>query len=370
MKIVIDRKTLVGALAEVAPFAPSKPTVMVLKYAKVVTKGNRVKFEANDGTASVRKYIEAIEIDHDGEFLVDIAMLSKFIGKVKGDTVELCVDDSTVIIKHPNGKAELHSMPATEYPMYDMPTEDVTEVVIPAALLAEAVTLGRNFCGSDDLRPQMKPIYAYIKDGEFGYCATDTRKLIADHNHVDGLDGVDVNWFIEQAVHSAIINACRNADNAVIKIAPAHVSYRLGNTVIQTLQTKGRFPDFNRVIPPTWNMECAVDKSDLIDTLSRVGMFCDSSSQCVKFDITRIDMTVSADDITTFRKSSETVQHNGCGGEIVFGAHNEFAQTCLKSCAAPEVQLCLTDHSRPILFGDAEKPNKRVLLMPMTVVNN
>lgn len=366
MKIIINRQVLADALAEVVPFAAQKSPLLILKNVKITTKGNRVKLEANNQQASIRRYIEAIEIDQDGSFVVECADIASLIGKCKGDEITLMTDNDTLTVKHTKGSAQFQIMRVEEYPDFDMPTENITEIHIPSALLRDCINIAKAFVGNDDLRPQMKPIYAYIKDGEFGYCATDTRKMTTDHTPVENCDGIDVNWFIEPSVFSALSKACTASDMVIVKVSPTHVSYRLGNTIIQTLQTKGNYPDFKRVIPKTWAMECAVDKTELIDSLRRAALQCEEN-RLVKLNISQMDMTVAADNLTKLKKSSEQLQHSGCNGEIKIGLHVDFLLTCLGVCTSDEVMLRLTDPSHPMLIHQADKPNAVSLLMPMVV---
>lgn len=364
MNIEINRKVFADALAEVLPFAPQKSPIAILKYAKITTKGNRLKIEANDTFSSVRKYIDAVSIDCDGQFLVDCNAIAKFTAKCKGETLAMSVDEEMVEIKHSKGKAQFQAMKVADYPDFDMPTADVAEITIPTASLAESIGIGMRFVGTDDLRPMMKPIYAYVKDGEFGYCATDTRKLVNDHNKIDGLNGADVHWFIESAVFGPLLKICRDADSAVVRITPTHVAYRIGGTVIQTLQTKGQFPAFERVIPKTWAMECSVDKSELVDSLGRVALFCEDS-RLIKLNVSRMDMTITADNVADMKFSSETLLHNGCNGEIKIGMQVDYMTTCLCACASNEVILLMSEPSRPMMMRQSDKPNLTILLMPM-----
>ena len=367
MKIIIKRDTLIDALSQVIPFASPKAAIAILRYAKITTKGNRIKFESNDAHASMRRYAEAVEIDQDGSFLVNPADVFSLVSKCKDEDITLVVDGETLTVKHKKGEATFQVMRVEEYPDFDMPNNDITEISLPTALLLDCIKVAKGFVGSDDLRPQMKAIYAYVKDGEFGYCATDTRKMNTDHNTVDNVADLDVNWYIEPSVFSAITKACKDVENVVVKVSPSHVSYRIGNTIIQTVQTKGNYPDFNRVIPKTWGMECGVDRSELIDSLKRVSLQCDDS-RIVKLDISQMDMAITSENFQHMKKASETLQHNGCNGNITIGMQIDYLLICLESCAADEVVLRLADASRPMILHQADKPNATILLMPMTIV--
>ncbi len=369
MKIKINRNVLANALAEVAPFVPQKTPIAILKYAKVVTKGNRIKFEANDTQASIRKYVEAMEIDEDSEFLVDVDVLNKFVSKIKGDSVDIIVNSDTLTMRHSKGEAQFQSMPVADYPDFDMPSEAAEEVTIPSGILMECVNVARNFCGNDELRPILRPIYAYVEDGKFGYCATDTTILVHDEIAVEGADStIDIAWLIEPSLFSSLVKACKNTENVTVKVTPTHVSYRIGNVIFQSVQTKGAFPNFRRVIQTQWTIECAVNKSDIMESLQRASLLCEDS-RLIKLDIDRLAMNISADNISLLRKSSENIQHNGCNGEIKIGVSCDLALVCVRACDYDEIVMRMSDSTKPIIFYQANHPNRVHILMPM-VINN
>lgn len=369
MKIKIDRKVFAQALAEVAPFAPSKAPIAILKNAKITTKGNRMKIEANDTQCSMVKYIEVVECDADGSFLIDIADLNKFIAKTKGDIIELGVDGGTVTVRHSKGSAEFATENPDEFPVFRMPQTEAKELTVNADLISEAVRNGRNFVANGPIRPILCPIYAYTEGNGFGYCATNMHMLIHGvYAHTEPF-AEDISFFIMPPVFSALVNACKGAETVRMHITNSHVQYTVGNVRIQTVQAKGNFPDFKRVIPATWNMECAVDKADLTDALGRVALFCDSS-ECVKIDVSRMDMTLSVDNLDYMKSSKEIVTHSGCDGEIKIGVNVGFMQDCVGVFGQGEVLLRMTDAARPILFAQRDNPHLQVITMPLQLVND
>lgn len=366
MKLTIDRRTFASALSETAPFAPQKSPLMILKYAKITTKGRRMKIEAGDTQCAIARYIDTVECDQDGSFLVEIADLSKFTAKLDGSAVEIETDGNAVRLKHSKGTAEFSAQDAAQYPSFRMPEGEAVEISVPAAVLADAVSKAKGFVGADDFRPLMKTIYAYAKGGEFGYCATDTIVMITDRTAVSLPEGADKHWYIEPAAFSAIIKGCKGIETATVKISETAVCYRLGDTVITTTQTKGKFPDYNRVIPKQWTFECRVDPKDLSESIGRVGMFA-GSSNLVKLSFSRMDLSVSSSNIENMRSSAESITHNGCGGEATIGFKADALQRCLAVCDESEVCLCVTDASRPMLIKQDGRPNQTQLLMPMSI---
>lgn len=366
MNITVNRQRLADAMAEIMPIIPAKPTLPILKFAKVTTRGSRMKIEGTDTYTTIYKYIDLDSNDVDGTFLLDCALCSALLSKIKDTDITLTVDDETVVISHAKGKGQFQIQNAQMYPQSETTTDDVTVISIPANTLCDCISKAMNFVGSDELRPQMKVIYAEVKDGCFNYCATDTRMMLANSVAIPVESEIDTHWFIEPSAFKAIIKAGKNLDVIEIKVSQNKTSYRLGDTVIHTLLTKGNFPAYRRVIPATWSHQCTVSTKDIIESVGRVALFGDEA-KTIRIDISTMDMSISAENMAQIKKTSETVTHDGCAGGICIGLQSDYLLTCLKTCDSDKVTLRLSDPSRPVIFYDEVNPSMTILQMPMVI---
>lgn len=367
MKITANRKTFSDTLAEVMPFINKKAPIDILKYAKITTKGNRLKIEANDQQCGIVKYIEIMESDQDGSFLVPMDDLTKFFNKLDCETVDIFAEEERLEVRHPKGVAEFPTVPEKEYPSFKMKeNEEETEISVPTDALKDFINKGKNFVSQEQIRPIMTAIYAYLKDGQFGFCSSDTHVLIT--GYIDFPSDKETSFFIMPGAFSSIVKACSQGDLAHIKFNQGQVQYRIGNTIIQTLQVKGNYPNFERVIPKDNNIVCVIEKDDLLKTLQRVCMFASETSMLVKLDITRMDMVVSAEDLDYGKQTSETLMHGGCDAEIKIGMRGDYLQKCIGTFAPGEIRLNLSEPSRPLLMTHDSMPNYQVIQIPMQVI--
>lgn len=365
MQITISRNVLAEALAELTPLAGKNKVLPILNNIKFVTKGNRIRLQTSDGETTIRKYVESESIDQDGEFLVDCASLNAFVSKVNSNTLNLILDGTTLTVKHAKGKAEFQTSSAADF-VEPKQAEEMTEATIPTDILAKFISIARSFVGDDDLRPQLKPIRAIISDGKFTVCATDTRKMFVDTKAIDG-ENPDMEWYIEPVAFSSIVKACKGQETAVIKVSERNVSYRVGATTIFTLQTKGNYPQFKRVIPQNHTVDVVCDKSDIVEAMQRAMLFA-PDSRLIKVSVSALAMDIQADNITKLQKSVETLSCTS-NAELVFGANSRFMLDCINACASDDVTMEINDASRPIVFKDSLNPDRTVLCMPMSLVN-
>lgn len=366
MKIQIDRRKLSDVLSEASALIPNKPVVQVLNLAKFNFTNNELSVESGSERSSITSRMPVDYCDGDCMFLIDPRTLLKVVNSIKDDCITMVIKGNVLDILHAKGSVRLPVQDADDYPLFASQADEHTAFVIPASMLADTVSVGRNFVGTDDFRPMMKAIYAYIKNGMFGYCATDTTKLITNSHAMNDGNNVDVYWFIEPDVFASIITACKKGGDVEINIYPQHVEYKFQNSTIRSTQTIARFPDFNRVVPTTWNIECHAAIDDLLESLQRVCQTT-SSSRAVKLQIDEHSIHITTADLETMKEASDNISVLDCSGAVAIGLHVDKMIECVKSLKGDKLKMYLTDSSRPVLIQDEQEHAKRIVLMPMSL---
>lgn len=365
MKIEISRKVLADALSEIAPLAGKKQALMILSNVKCVVKGNRMRMQASDGTMTIRKYVELVSSETDGEFIIDCASLNNFVGKVKDDSLTLTYADNILSVKHSKGKAKFPAQSAEDFPEVKI-DEEATEFNIPANKFIRLLTAAKGFVSTETLRPIMCVVRAKIENGILNMSASDTHQLFTDSASVETGD-LNIAWNVEQYAFPFLIKACKKAEAIVVRVSEKNAQYRIADTTIFTRLTQGNFPNIARVIPQTHNIEATCDKAEILDSLNRAMMFTEQS-KVIRVNTTPMTMDISVDNLDTMRSAKESI---GCtsNSEIVFGVNVEYFINCLNACESQEVVIQLSDSSRPVVIKDKENPNRTILCMPMQLNN-
>lgn len=364
MNIKVNRQKLHQAISEAASILPKKLSIAVLKYAKITTKGNRMKIEANDTQNSLVKYIDVIEADSEGSFLLELSEVNKLLAKLKCEEIDIKVDDAEVTIKYPRGSASYQTVNPAEYPSFDVDSQDMVSFSLPSSVLLKCIEKSKSFVSTDTLRPQLTAIYGSIEGKLFEYCATDTSKMITASYMMDVEEDLHINWYIMPTIFSLLAKACKINEIITIKVNESHAIYRAGDVIICSTLTKGNFPNYRRVIPDSWQIECSVNKSDVIDSLARVSLF-NQETDCIKLDISHMDLNLSVDNYAKIKSICENIMHNGCNGEITLGLSAVNFTSCLKAFSSDEIVLHMTDSSRPIVFQSNQDEGIKVICMPM-----
>lgn len=366
MNLKINRNVLAEALSSVIPFVSAKTPINILKNAKCTTKGSRMKIEANDTQGGIVRYVELLDCDTDGAFLVNAADLNNLVTKITD--AEICIESKgeSLSLSYGKSSAEFSMNDAADYPSFAFMDDDAVSMDIPANILLSCIETGKNFVASDVLRPTMTAIYCFANSGRFGFCASDTRCLAVNSWNMEGCNS-DGAFYIMPNVFGPLSSLCRKNDRVTVTFNSKRVIYRAGNTIIQSIQCNGKYPDFNRVIPKSHSIECKVLKQDLLKPLSRLLMFCEVS-KCVRFTFNPFDVTMTAENFDDGKRSVEHIDVGECTGELVIGLNADNIIKCIKVFKSSDIVIEMTDQSRPVVVKSEGDPDMIVLSMPMQIV--
>lgn len=363
MNIAISTKALATALSELAPISARKTPLLILNYIKFVVKGMRMRLQASDGETTVRKYLDLDFADSEGEFLVNGTDINAYVSALKSDQCILDVADNIVAIQSGKSKAKFPTMPPEGF--YEPLTpEDAVEVVIPSALLKATISAASKFVSNDMIRPTTRNIRAIIAEGKFTFCATDTRKLIADSVELSG-DNPDAAWYVEQNAFGSLTKLCNGGNDVCVKVAENIVSYKCGDNVVFTVQTQGKFPDFNRVIPQNSFMTCEFDKNEAISALRRIKPFTEDS-RLVKLSLSGMEAMMQTCNLAEGKEASDSFLCT-IDGEVTLGLHADHFDVCLGAVDSNDFVMELKQASSPLKIRDKEHPNRAIILMPMNI---
>lgn len=367
MELTINKNSLVDALTLAMPYTTTKSPVEILKYGKCTIKGNRIKIESNDSQGGIVRYLPLDNSCESGCFLLNVAEVYKYVRSLKDASISISFNEETLIIKHSKGSAEFKVPSAADYPQFGQDKDGMVDIEIPSSFLSDAIKYCKNFVSTNTLHPVLTAIYVYTAKGKIGFCGTDTSVLVHKEYDMPSMQTEEKSFFIMPNVFASITEICKNGDLCKVSFNNKYISYRIGDSIITSTMVLGKFPQFQRIIPTSHQIECVIDKKEFIDTISRVSLFCDDTS-CVKLELSSTELLVSADNMMHAKKSLESVKLDRCDADVAIGVN---FKNIVKGCyvfQGEKIRFEINDSQRPIVIKQ-EEDNATVLVMPMQLVN-
>lgn len=367
MKFSIERKKFLDALTIGASMAGRTKTVPILECAKCRVKNNEITIVSTDVECWVLKRVPVVSHDEDFEFCVNPSDLTKALKSLNDEEVRLSVTDSIVSIIHDKG--------AIEFPSYDFkafPTatkgETPTTVIVSSELLFNWLNKAKNFVANDDLRPVMNGMYIYIKDGKIGVCATDAHKLFTDCADFDCDATLDIHAILSSRTFAPLMNMINGTDIVSMTIDAKNITFASNDAKISCRIIEGNYPNFNMIIPTSWDVCVETTTKELVGAINRVAMFTNATTSLVKLSINPAGfLKVDGQDINFNKKAKDECTAVVTGDAMDIGVKGDYMATCLNAISNEVVKLEMTNNNKPIVFKDSANPNCRIILMPMLI---
>lgn len=376
MKFNVPSRLLYSYVSAVSKIINSKNAVSILNCFFLKLEGDCLTILASDMENSLEARLNVTEPEGEGAYCIDARRLVDLLKEMpdQGITIEIHPDSLMVDISYPNGKYNLVAIRGEEYPVPQNPV-DADDNTLSFTSTADKLIRGIDntifAVSSDVLRPMMTGILWDIKADRLVFVATDTRKLVkfTDNTIASGADG---SFILPVKTASVFKNAYSKEGEVKVVAGSKGVRFESASFTFNSVLVKGKFPDYNRVIPQNNPYVLTIDRQAMLNAVRRVGGFVAADHGLIKFNITSELLTLRAADNDYCLSAREAIPCSFSGSELVIGFSAPYLSEILSTIPTSDVVIRLSDPSRPGVFTPSENIDDTellMLLMPMTVTD-
>lgn len=374
MKFNVPSKQLYNHAAMVGKVISSKNAMTILNNFLFSLKDNQLTITASDIENTLTARLEVSDVEGEGSFCADAKKIIDLLKELPDQGVSFVVNDSnfSIKIKSLNGDFNLIGANGSEYPqtIEATGTEDSLNFTTSTAQILSGLENTLFAAGTDEIWPQMMGIFWDIKPDNITFVATDSRKLVKyqDSTSAPGITGS----FILPSKPAAILKTmlAKNDEQITVTFDLKSGTFETPVCSLNCRFIKGTFPDYTRVIPQNNPHVLTVDRQTFLNAVRRVAVFVEQGHGLIKFQIEPNLLTLKAQDNTLCTSGIEKLACTFTGGNMIIGFGASFLQEIFATLQSDEVEMRISDPSRPGLFVPSENPEGTdliMLLMPMTV---
>lgn len=373
MRFSVPSKTLHSYASSVSKIINAKNALVILNNFLFTIEGETLTIAACDGENTLCARIPIMDVEGEGEVCIDARRIVDLLRVMPEQELTFTIDDATMEIEmsHPNGSYKFMGISGSEYPRVKRAQEaNAMEFTAPGANLLRALESTAFAAGTDPLRPQMMGVLWDIKPDRLIFVATDTHKLVKYEDtsvasRIEGsfiLPNKSTNVFKSVFSKDEIVRVVLNPEQGVI--------FETDTFTFDSRLVKGRFPDYNRVIPATNPYSLTVDRQMFSNACRRVSLFVDEGHGLLKFKIEPEKMTIKASDNEYNTSGLETLDCEFTGTNMVIGFSSFYLADLTGILWTEKIVFQLADPSRPaVIVPTEDRPDTKLtmLLMPMNV---
>jgi DNA polymerase-3 subunit beta len=362
LRLVIDRAIFVEALAAVGRAVSTRSIIPALAGIQLQAETGQLTLTATDGDLSIRSKVPA-DVESGGVVVVPGRLLADVARQLPSGDVTLVVDDGGLLsIECGSASFKLRLLSAEDFPPIQ-PIEGST-VSLPVGEFSETIDQVARSASRDETRPHLTGILLSIDGDKLRSVATDSYRLAVRTTKIDPPVGERIEANVPARALQEASRIAEGSDTVKITLAERQISFEVGETLLVSRLIDGQFPDFEQLLPDSYEHELDIDVSELFDAVKRVSLLAQRNTP-LKVALSEGELEVSAQ-TTDIGEARETIPAPDFSGEAMeIGFNPDFLREGFDSVHTERATFKLISAFRPGLIVAGEDDEFMYLVMPI-----
>lgn len=281
-------------------------------------------------------------------------------------------ENSTIEISSNSGKYAIAYALGEEFPK-SVNLEDPSSTLVPADVLATAISKTIFAAGNDDLRPVMSGVFFQFSPEGLIFVATDAHKLVK-YTRAD-VKASQVADFIMPKKPLNILKSILGTSDADVTIEynDSNATFSFDSYILTCRLIDGKYPNYEAVIPKENPNKLMINRVLLLNSVRRVAIFSNKTTHQIRLKIAGAELNISAEDIDYSNKAEERLTCDYQGDDMQIGFNSRFLSEMLTNLTSDEIMLELSMPNRAGILtpidGLDEGETVTMLVMPVMLNN-
>lgn len=371
MKFIVSSSYLLKQLQVLGSVINSSNTLPILDNFLFELNQNTLTVSASDLETTMSATLD-IESTDDGSVAVPAKLLLEILKTFPEQPLTFTVEENnTIEISSNSGKYALAYSQGEEFPKA-VSLEDPSSTVVPAEVLATAISKTIFAAGNDDLRPVMSGVFFQFSPEGLIFVATDAHKLVK-YARTD-VKASQVSEFIMPKKPLNILKGILATSNADVTIDynDSNAAFSFENYVLICRLIDGKYPNYEAVIPKENPNKLLISRSQFFSSVRRVAIFSNKTTHQIRLKIAGTELNISAEDIDYSNKAEERLTCDYQGDDMQIGFNSRFLSEMLTNLQSDEIQLEMSLPNRAGILTpvDGLDDGETVTMLVMPVMLN
>jgi DNA polymerase-3 subunit beta len=374
MKLRILQDVLVEAVSQVTKAISTRTTIPILTGIKVTAEENQLILTGSNSDMTIETKIPCVKdekeqlfVEKIGSVVVPGKIFSDIVRKLPGKEVEWVVGERNGITIR-SGKAEfqLHGLGSEEYP--SLPQLHQEQIFsIPVNILRTLVRQTNFAVAVNEARGVFTGVLFQLEDGLLTCVATDSHRLSRQRVQVESLPELSLtNVIIPSKSMSELAKTFADETELIdLVVAGNQLLAKTEYLSFYTRLLEGSYPDTNRVIPKTGEVEITVKTKELLQSVERASLISrDGRDNVIKWTVgdQQIEITSASQEIGSVM---EEIKADVIGPGLTISFNARYMIEALRTIDSEEIHIQFTGTMTPFLIRPTNREDSLHLIVPI-----
>jgi DNA polymerase III subunit beta len=366
LKLTVSRETFLARLGVAVRAASTRSAIQTLAGVLIRVEEDRAELQATDMELGLRVALEPAS-STPGQAVIPGRLLLDVARSLPKDEITLEYRSAQQDVEVTSGQARFHlrTLPQEDFPkLPEPPTEGV--LTVPTEAFVETIARVARAASRDETRPHLTGVLVTASGRELRMVATDSYRLGVRETKLDEeLDGtLEANVPARTLQELGRIAGASGADTIGVAALENQVIFTTAGVVLSSRLVEGRFPNYQQLLPESYEHELRVSREELLEVVRRVGLLAQKNAPLrLRFTEGALDVSAQTPDVG---EASESLPVPFAGEELEIGFNPEFFREGIESAESDELTLKLISPLRPGLIESGDDgAGFRYLVMPI-----
>jgi DNA polymerase-3 subunit beta len=353
MKVSFNRSALAEALGLVVSVVPSRTPKPVLRCVRIAASGKEVRICATDLEVGLNYLISEIEVQREGEVVVEADRLTAIVRESAEDVLVLEAEGTGCEIRGADSRFTIYGQDPKQYPT--VRSLEAGEADLQISL--EQLQLGIQQClfatAKESSRYAINGVLWEAKGKKLLLVATDGRRLArcrVDLEKAPPKDLGDLKIIVPSKTMSLLEKiGSKDKESVAVKLVENQVLIRCANVVVSSNLVEGNFPKYEDIIPKDYDKKLTLPTEAALSAVRRAALLTSEESKGIKLSVGK-DAIVFSGSSPEAGAAEVRMGVDYAGEPIDIGFNPHFLIDVLRVLQAPEFELELGQPDRPGLL--------------------
>jgi DNA polymerase III subunit beta len=368
LKLTVSRETFLAKLGIAVRGASTRSAIQTLAGVLVRVDDGRAELEATDMELGVRVGLETGE-STSGHAVIPGRLLLDVVRSLPTDELTLEYRSAQQDVEVVSGPARFHlrTLPPEDFPKLPQASPEGA-MIVPAAAFVDTIGRVARAASRDETRPHLTGVLVTARGRELRMVATDSYRLSVKETKLDqALEGeLEANVPARTLQELGRIASAGGAEAIGVTALENQVVFTVDDVMLSSRLVEGRFPNYQQLLPESYEHELRVSRDELLEVVRRVGLLAQKNAPLrLRFTEGALDVSAQTPDVG---EASESLPVPFNGEPLEIGFNPEFFRDGLESAESEELVLKLISPLRPGLIqsgADNDGAGFMYLVMPI-----
>ena len=220
-------------------------------------------------------------------------------------------------------------------------------LTVPTQAFVDTIARVARAASRDETRPHLTGVLVTASGRELRMVATDSYRLgVKETTLAEELDGsLEANVPARTLQELGRIAGAGGSDTIGVAALENQVIFTADGVVLSSRLVEGRFPNYQQLLPDSYEHELRVSRDELLEVVRRVGLLAQKNAPLrLRFTEGALDVSAQTPDVG---EASESLPVPFAGEELEIGFNPEFFREGLESAESDELTLKLISPAAP-----------------------